>query len=238
MAARKKQEIKTEEKPAEANPVISAEVTTAKEEVKAEPVIVSDVITETIVIEETPEAAKTETSESFSSDPLSNFKERVDEELNMPDSPTKKNYMWPILFIFVVAIVLLVGIFAYKQGIFKKTIANVTPVTPTPVVTVAPTAAAVDLTKYEVEILNGSGVDGEASKEKSVLVAAGFTVSSIGNADNSDYTDTIIKAQAQVDQNFIAKLKNTLSNMYTVGDTQILSSDAAVPVQVILGPGK
>jgi len=224
--AHKKHEIKSEEKPTETKP----------EEIKTEPVVVSDVITETIVIEETPEAVKMETQESFASDPLGDFKEKVDEEMNMSDESEKKNYMWPILLVFIVAIVLLVGIFAYKQGVFKKAIVNVVP-SPTPVVTVAPTIT-VDLTKYEIEILNGGGIDGEASRQKTALEAAGFVVSSVGNADNSDYTDTIINAKADVDKDFITKLKTTLSDTFTVGDTQVLSSDSAVPVEVILGTKK
>jgi hypothetical protein len=110
--------------------------------------------------------------------------------------------------------------------------------TPTPTVTVEPTQAVADLTKYEIEILNGSEVTGEAAKQKDTLEAAGFTVSSVGNADNSDYTDTIIKTKADVDSAFIAKLKSVLSDTFTVGPVQSLSSDVAVPVQVILGTQK
>jgi len=224
---------KTEEKPVEAP--VTEEVATE------EPVVVSDVVTETIVIEdspvETPEVP--ENPEAFPGDPLSTFKERVNSELNMPDSTGNKNYMWPILLIFAVAIVLLIGLFAYRKGAFNRvaTVVNKASATPTPAATPVPTATP-DLTKFEIEILNGSTVTGEASKEKAVLAAAGYTVSSVGNADNSDYTTTIIKAQSQVDSGFIAELKTTLSNTYTLGDTQVLSSSAAVPVQVILGTEK
>ena len=154
-----------------------------------------------------------------------------------PDQPQAKTFMWPILFIFIIAVVLLVGIFAYKQGMFKGVKVNEVTVTPTPVVTVEPTKAP-DLTKYEVQILNGSDVAGEASNQKASLEGEGFTVASIGNADNSDYTDTIIKTKAEVDKAFIAKLKSVFEGSFTAVQTESLSEDSSVPVVVILGTKK
>ena len=168
--------------------------------------------------------------------PLNDFKEKVEVEMNLPSRP-QKNYMWPILFIFIIALALLGGIFVYRQGIFKVEKVNVVSLSPTPIVSPVPTKA-VDLKKYEIEILNGSEAAGEASRQKTILETAGFTVSSIGNADNSDYTDTIVKAKAEVDKNFLAKLKSDLENTFTVGETQILSEDSSVPVVVILGTKK
>jgi hypothetical protein len=243
MAARKKQEEKlpTPEKPAEVKPSAPVEVAqpaVTSATVAPEVIEIIEVVREPAVQEARVEAVTT-TEAQPSADPLSDFKDKVNEELDMPDIPKRKNYMWPILLIFIIAIVLLVGIFVYRQGLLKKVTVNITPAaTPTPTVTVEPTPAVVDLTKYEVEILNGSEVTGEAAKQKDNLETAGFTVSSVGNADNSDYTDTIIKAKADVDSAFIAKLKSVLNDTFTVGPVQSLSSDAAVPVQVILGTQK
>jgi hypothetical protein len=243
MAAHKKQEEKltTPKKPAEDKPSAPVEAVPDKEEVKTEPVVASaiaafEVIEDIEVVQEAKVGDKP-TEATAPADPLSNFKDKVNEELNMPDIPKRKNYMWPILLVFIIAIVLLIGIFVYKQGLLKKVV--IAPAaTPTPTVTVEPTQAVADLTKYEIEILNGSEVTGEAAKQKDTLEAAGFTVSSVGNADNSDYTDTIIKTKADVDSAFIAKLKSVLSDTFTVGPVQSLSSDVAVPVQVILGTQK
>jgi hypothetical protein len=168
--------------------------------------------------------------------PLNDFKEKVEVEMNLPSRP-QKNYMWPILFIFIIALALLGGVFAYRQGIFKVEKVNVVSLSPTPVASPVPTKA-IDLKKYEIEILNGSEVTGEASKQKAILEAAGFTVSSIGNADQSDYTDTIIKAKAEVDKDFLARLKSDLGNTFTVGEAQVLSEDSSVPIVIILGTKK
>lgn len=219
-----------EEKPIEVKP----------DEVKTEPVVVSDVITETIEIAEVP-VSQTTTQEAPSNDPLSDFKEKLNrEEFSMSgESTPKKSYMWPILFIFIIAVVLLGGIFAYKQGVFKAIKINVPVATPTPTATPTPEPTATpDLTKFEIEILNGSGVTGEASAQKLNLTAAGFTISSVGNADNSDYTDTIIKAKTEVDKSFVAKLKSTLESSFTSVIGQTLDDTSSVPVIVILGTKK
>jgi hypothetical protein len=208
-----------------------AKASAGKEE-KTEPVIVSDTITETIEVVEEPVKTLPQT------DPLKDFKEKmVEEEAVAPENSHKKNFMWPILSIFIIIIILLIGIFAYKQGVFNKKEVNVVTLTPTPTVAVEPTKM-VDLAKYEIEILNGSGVSGEASRQKTALEEEGFTVSSVGNADNSDYEDTVIKAKADVDKNFITKLKDTLNSSFAVGDTETLSDDSSVPIVVILGTKK
>lgn len=168
-------------------------------------------------------------------DPLNDFKEKmVKEEFTSFDNAPKKNYLWPILFIFIAAVVLLSGIFAYKQGIFKAVKINVPVATPTPTAIPVPTIAP-DLTKFEIEILNGSGVNGEATRQKLSLTTEGFTISSVGNADNSDYTNTIIKAKAEVDKSFVAKLKSTLESSFTTVTEEVLSDTSSVPVVVILG---
>jgi hypothetical protein len=214
-------------------------IETKTEEVKTQPVIISDVITETIEVISSPlpqSAPEEPTQPSVRTDPLNDFKEKVEQEMNMPEK-SQKNFMWPILFIFIIAMVLLAGVFAYKQGVFKAVKVNVVSVSPTPTASPEPTKT-LDLTKYEIEVLNGSSVDGLASSQKAVLEAAGFTVSSIGNADNSDYTDTVIQAKTEVDKDFIVKLKGTLSEIFTVGEIQSLSEDSSVPVVVILGTKK
>lgn len=213
-----------------------------KPQESSEPVIVSDVVTETTetieVIEDvTPQAAKSETPAEPTppENPLSEFKEKmVEEELSAPSDAPKKNYMWPILFIFIAAILLLTGVFLYRQGKSTDDKVNVVKLSPAPSVTPQPTKV-IDLTKYEIEILNGGGVSGEAGRQKTSLETAGFTISSIGNADNSDYTDTIIQTKKEVDEDFIKKLKDVLNSSFTVGEIESLSEDASVPVVVIIG---
>lgn len=210
---------------------------TKTEEISAEPVVVSDVITETTehieVIETSP------ASQAPTADPLTDFKEKmVEEEKPVLDESPKKNYMWPILLIFIIVMLLLVGVFLYKSGGTNiKDKVNVATLSPTPAPSPEPTKA-VDLTKYEIKIQNGGGVSGEASRQKTSLESEGFVVSSIGNADNSDYTDTIIKAKAEVEKGFLDKLKSVLENTFTLGQVEVLSEDSSDPVVVIVGTKK
>ncbi|MBF8249460.1 MAG: LytR protein [Candidatus Levybacteria bacterium] len=195
-------------------------------------IIAQDVVIKTTGNVEIIEKASSQTS---TTDPLSDFKEKmVEEESLSSGNAPKKNYMWPILFIFILAIALMVGIFVYKQGIFKGVKVNVVTLSPTPTITPEPTKA-IDLAQYEIEIQNGSGVEGEASRQKLSLTAEGFTISSVGNADNSDYTDTIIQAKKEVNKDFIVKLEGILGDSFTVGETEVLSDDSSTPVIIILG---
>lgn len=45
-------------------------------------------------------------------------------------------------------------------------------------------------------ILNGNGVDGSASRWSEQLKSLGFQIESIADADNSDYTDTVVRVRA------------------------------------------
>lgn len=204
-----------------------------EEEKKNEPVVVSDVVTETTerieVVEEVSDAK----------DPLADFKEKMSEEEFLPsDESAKKNFMWPILFVVFLALALLGGIFVYKKGMISNEKVNVVTLTPPPTVIAEPTKAEIDLSKYAIKILNGGGVSGEAARQKDSLEAKGFTISTVGNADNSDYTETIIQAKEKVDKDFIAKLKSVLEDTFIVGEIEALSEDASTPIVVILGTKK
>jgi len=203
-----------------------------QEETKEEPVVVSDVVTqisERVEVIEEVEPSK---------DPLADFKEKMSEEEYPPyDSAPKKNFMWPILFVFVIAILMLGGIFVYKKGMITSEKVNVVTLAPSPTLTPQPTKT-VDLTKYEIEILNGSSISGEAGRQRTSLEEQGFTISAVGNADNSDYTKTIIQAKEEVDKDFIAKLKSVLEETFIVGEIEVLSDDASTSIVVILGTKK
>jgi LCP family protein required for cell wall assembly len=69
-------------------------------------------------------------------------------------------------------------------------------VAPTPTTTAA-TNLVVSPSHVPVRVLNGTGVKGAASKAAADLRAAGFNVVSVGDADNSDYTQTLVRYGAQ-----------------------------------------
>lgn len=171
----------------------------------------------------------------LSSDPLAEFKGRLqNDSFSVP--PQKKNFMWPILFVFIIALLALGGAYYYKQGGSKaEEAANIVPISQSPTEIPTPTVEEVDLSEYEIEILNGSGVEGEAGRQQTNLEDEGFTVSSIGNAEESDYTKTLIQAKEEVDKEFLDKLKEVLEKSFVVDETEILEEEAESDVIVIIG---
>ena len=110
--------------------------------------------------------------------------------------------------------------------------------------TVTPTAKAVnpvdsptglDRSTLSVEVQNGSGEAGAASKGADVLKSFGYKVIGTGNADNFDYQDTTIKVKS-TKINFLSLLKKDLGFSYTVGSTSAdLASSSTADALVIIG---
>lgn len=136
---------------------------------------------------------------------------------------------------------LLGGIVFYQRGISGK----VGIPTPTPSaynnMIPSPTSSPevkIDLTKYPIKVMNGSGVAGQANVVKDLLTTAGFSVSGTGNAPSYDFTKTVIKAKADVPASFITQLSGALSKNYVLDANQSLATSSADAVQVIIGIAK
>ncbi|KKR73465.1 MAG: hypothetical protein UU16_C0021G0025 [Candidatus Woesebacteria bacterium GW2011_GWA2_40_7] len=142
--------------------------------------------------------------------------------------------------------VLLLGALLGGIYFYQKNISSIPEITPTPVSIVLPTtvptaspSAKLILSKYPVNVQNGSGIPGVAGDAKSLLTKAGFSVSATGNADSYDYSDTIIKVRSDVPAEFVTKLTSTLSGIYTVaGKIQDLPDTSKDLVVVIVGSSK
>lgn len=133
------------------------------------------------------------------------------------------------------------GIVFYERGVNSIK----SDVTPTPLATslpvITPTSspsATINVAKYDIAVLNGSGIAGEAGKVKELLTSAGFNVTSTANAATYDFTKTIIKAKATVDASVIQKLNDALAKGYVVGDNQTLAASTTVDIQVVVGSSK
>ncbi len=134
---------------------------------------------------------------------------------------------------------LLGGIVFYQRGISKGE------PTPTPdyanTITPSPTAvpeSTLDLTEYPINVKNGSGVSGQAGVVKDLLTDAGFEVSGTGNASSYDFTKTVIKAKADVSEEFLTKLSEILSKDYVLDTNQSLAASSTNEVEVIVGSTK
>lgn len=98
----------------------------------------------------------------------------------------------------------------------------------------SPTTAAAK-SDIKITVQNGSGVSGAAGDAADVLKAAGFTIASTGNADNSDYTDVTIQIKNSL-KTKLSSIEKALSQDYTIGSTSAdLPESTSYDVLVIIG---
>lgn len=157
------------------------------------------------------------------------------EETYVVETKEKKNFLGYFMLIaiisFIIGLLSMAGINYFNQktqdqdNLKKTAVTTKLPPTNTP----SPTPEPLDLSKYNIKVLNGSGVTGAASKLKVSLTGEGFTVTTTGNAATSNYTDTTVLAGKDVDPKYLNKLKSFLSQSYT------LASDSADPDESTTG---
>lgn len=210
--------------------------------------------------EEIAEAVDTssEVTEPINIDPSSESEMKPEEHFTIQEPPKESEFL-PIpelksssstspLVIIIPGIfllgALLGGIYFYQASVTtqKDTVPSPSPTTtvtvinqPTPA---ASSSATIDLTKYPINIMNGSGIVGEAGKVKTLVETAGFKVAKTGNASSYDFTKTVIKAKADVPAEFLAQLSTTLSKTYTLDTNQVLAIGFPDSVQVVVGSTK
>ena len=165
-------------------------------------------------------------------------------DLNTPSLPdtaevetfwyTKQGKIWMSFFGVSIVLALVVGLFMYRQGVIKST--PIPPfITPleVPQVSPTPTPQAIDISKYKIEVLNGSDIRGEAAKVKGLLEAENFTVLSIGNAQ--PYQKTVIQAKKTVPKEFLDKLKGIIEKLYILDDIKVLDESEKFDAIIIIG---
>jgi hypothetical protein len=153
---------------------------------------------------------------------------------------TKLGKVWTAGFSIVIALGIIGGVLIYIEGASKLSQQEIIP-TPTPIATQEqpPTPAPeVDVSIYEIEVLNGSGIAGEAARAEQLLEEEKFTVTSIGNADTADYQKTIIRAKEAVSEEYLDKLKEFLDEFYVLGDSEALDEPEEADVVIIVGREK
>ncbi|MDP3994279.1 MAG: LytR C-terminal domain-containing protein [bacterium] len=163
-----------------------------------------------------------------------------------PENKSKLNFniFWIIFPGIILLGLLMGGIIAYYSGLNKIKSSESTTIIkttsqPTTEIEASPSASPVskiDLSKYKIKILNGSGIKGEAGKVQTILEKAGFTVSTTGNASKYDYAKTEIQTKEDVEAFFITGLKTALSKSYIIEDkVQTLPASSSDSVIVTVG---
>lgn len=139
----------------------------------------------------------------------------------------------------VLAVVFLVGggLIVFLRGPVRLSsfMAKPTP-TPTPAPTPTPTpTVTIARSEITVQILNGGGVAGAASKLKKLLEEKGYKVSGTGNAQAYSYDKTEISVKSGKDA-VLTLLQEDLKDSYTIGKTSTdLSDSVSYDARVIVG---
>ena len=98
-----------------------------------------------------------------------------------------------------------------------------------PIISITPTATPtpIDPKNFKIEILNGSGVAGQAAKVSEVLTPNGFVIEKTGNASNFNFTETQIQIKSTVPESIINLLTKSLDQYSAVvSDVKLESSDS------------
>ncbi len=153
---------------------------------------------------------------------------------------SKKGTKW----LWILAILLIVGAGVVWFLVWKETkpakVSEISKieVTPSPAVTATATPEAkIDLAQFEIRILNGSGISGEAGRAKTLLEGDGFKVKSTGNASAYDFTTTEITYSQTVSTAWLAKLKTELAKKYAIKEP-MAGKVTGADVEVIVGSSK
>ena len=140
--------------------------------------------------------------------------------VSSPAKQKNSNSKWLIIFI-VLLILGGAGIFFFTKS------ANVVIPTPTPSFNVQPienrptltpvpskSPEPIKRTDVSIEIQNGTGITGEAKLLSDKLKALGYSEITAGNADKTDYTETVVTFSKSVSQSVQDELKKELESFY------------------------
>ena len=97
--------------------------------------------------------------------------------------------------------------------------------------------AEVELTEITIQVLNGSGIAGEAGKVEVLLVNAGFSDIETANAISYDYEETEISVKEDISDQLLDEVLDAIDT-YTTSEGQALDEDNEFDVVIIVGTSK
>jgi hypothetical protein len=136
-----------------------------------------------------------------------------------------------LIFVISLLITLVNGYILYLRSMEQSAKVNA------PVVQTVSTAPVeeVDISKYLINVLNGSGIAGSAGRAAEFLISKQFSVDETGNADRSDYPTSVIRYKKEVPLIYRQKIEQELKMGYTVTQGPELDSGEKVEVVLIIG---
>ena len=88
---------------------------------------------------------------------------------------------------------------------------------------------------FKVQVLNGSGVAGEASVINELLQAQSFQKAETDNADSYDYEETEVQIKENTSKTVFDTIKTALEGQYNVVLGDVLGEDSDFDIIVIVG---
>ncbi|OGM18890.1 hypothetical protein A2686_05145 [Candidatus Woesebacteria bacterium RIFCSPHIGHO2_01_FULL_38_10] len=134
------------------------------------------------------------------------------------------------------------GIYYYQKNVTKENDvgeeSTLSTETPSPIPSPTPTSQEIDLTKYKINILNGSGIAGEAGKVSDILVSTGFSKPVTANAKSYDFTATKVSLKEDVDEKVYEKIREALNSYSLEKSVEKLNKDSSYDIEIIVGNKK
>lgn len=185
------------------------------------------------------------TSENDIKDWLEDVKsdsENKSEKNKNGDGKGKKIFLFVFLFV-LIAGTIAGGIYYYQTKVSSADTQSreevVPTVTKTPSPTPTPKEEAIDPSEYSVNVLNGSGILGEASTVKDLLLIQGFENVDTANADSYDYKNTEVGLKIDAPASLFNLIKSSLGRFYVVVEAEDkLEDDSNYDVVIYVGSSK
>jgi len=184
----------------------------------------------------TSKSKKSDSDNSTSKKTPSNF-DYVDKSFSKSSTVNKK-LLASIILLFFTSILVIGGILRSRKSKPEITSspASTTVSEPEASSESSPSPETINLSSYSTQVLNGSGVAGEASIVKDALETEGFEDINTSNADNYDYTNTEVSLKDDVSEAVYDVIEQALNNDYTViFDSDPLTDDSEYDVVITVG---
>lgn len=180
---------------------------------------------------------------------LTQEKQMIREDKPMGKGDTKTTVETILVIIFFIGFVIFIlydfGFLSFltakKQQIVyppAQKVSSIPTLALTPIVTQpASVSAILNKSDIRIQILNGSGIAGQATTIKNQLVAQGFTNIQTGNAQGVNSTTTIAIFANQVPQSFRDSILSVLNGTFTTIDSHQIPTSDTFEVSITTGEG-
>lgn len=224
-------------------------------ETPSEPKIIKTELKETSKSEESKEVSEpetdTETKQKETQKTNNSNTSSILEETEIQEKGEKIPF-WILFLAFLIGLSLgaglIGGIFFYKSRVDKIPLLGPTPTpeipfdTSVPISSTTPEASPTsqeksDLSKVSIQILNGSGISGEAGRVDALLKKAGFVKTTVGNAGTYNFTKTVISVKKDTPTDVYSAIEKALSG-YVLEKKVDLKDSSSYAVVITVGKDK